>query len=345
MWLIILLIAFGLFYLFFLKKGSGGESFYNYSNQTSQSVKESGGMMEKYETYFDKFRSFGFTSDKITSTSLHMFKESSLGRIEFDIIQSGPSEATLALESKLNNKPNHSATLKIFEDSDPEENINSLIQEYCIVDGDSQKIKQPEINFYTYLKSDKQEYMFVHLFSDNPSKSFQENTYDKNGNIISRRTNHSDGTFHENQFEYKNNKVIKKYSKGRDQFGEFKDLREIYEYDINGNILRETTLNKGIIDDEVIEHLYLYDEQDKIRYLKMFKDGSFQASKPILSISDFEAIRLDKKEIIENNLILKQYNEKGDVLRKVYPQNDKVVIDELVDEDQLIGVLHDYSLI
>lgn len=254
-----------------------------------------------------------------------------VGNLNFSITFVNEEQANIVLRNNVSYGGIHDVSVLVNSEEDQNEKLNELIQEYSM------------LNYYAtfsyendFLHEYEQDSQIIHVQNSDEyeSNGYVKKVYNKNGKILSKSEMcPKSNEYKINNWHYDEDwKLIKITQDEKHAYGKYKDkLIAKFEYDLKGNLIRKKVLDhfsqKARTDREDI---LLYDMNENLRFHKSI--SRFITVKPVF---------ISKMEIIQNNLTLNQFNENGEIIRKIYVDKGKLVIKEMVNKEKRIGNLFD----
>jgi hypothetical protein len=98
--LILILLIIGIVYFLFIKKGTGGKSFYNHRKDLHKHISDQGGMLSMYEKFANYFRDQGFDIKEVNKYSLYLHYGTTKGKVGIQIVQTNFNEANISIFSE-----------------------------------------------------------------------------------------------------------------------------------------------------------------------------------------------------------------------------------------------------
>lgn len=127
---LLIILLFVVVYFLFIKKGTGGRSFYKHRNELHKHISSQGGMLSMYEDFADYFKRQGFNIKEVDKNSLYLHYGTKKGKVGIQIIQTNFNEANISISSETRNGNILNEEIVVQSDDDQKEMINLLIDKF-----------------------------------------------------------------------------------------------------------------------------------------------------------------------------------------------------------------------
>ena len=128
--ILIIIFVFGVVYFLFIKKGTGGRSFYKHRKELHKYISNQGGMLSMYEDFTNYFKEQGFDIKEVDKESLYLHYGAKEGKVGIQIVQSNFNEANISITSETRDGKTINEGIIVKSDEDQKEIVNRLIDKF-----------------------------------------------------------------------------------------------------------------------------------------------------------------------------------------------------------------------